>query len=395
MLSLLLTALIWGFAFVAQVQGMDSMSPMFFNAARFTLGALSLVPILLWMRGRVSADKGDTAGADVVGTEASVAVSTDAASNGASDVVTITGAKLNANKPDSAVARLLANPVVISVICGIVLFTASTLQQYGILYGKSAGRAGFLTAMYIVMVPLLAFVFLRRRIGMLVFVAVALSIAGFYLLCITDGFGSIGLADILLVFTAVLFAVHILVIDTLGGTVDAIKLSFGQFCTTAVLSWAGSLIEGSVDWAGAAHSWIPILYAGIGSVGIAYTLQVVGQQWVPPTRASLLMSLESFFSAVGGALLLGEVMTPRGYFGCALIFLGTLLAQAPARLPKWPQADSIAPQSEVLGASPTCGAPLMSRWMFCICTSMFCNERAQSSSVWECSASLLSGKSVL
>ena len=178
---------------------------------------------------------------------------------------------------------------------------------------------------------------LRRRIGMLVFVAVALSIAGFYLLCITDGFGSIGLADILLVFTAVLFAVHILVIDTLGGTVDAIKLSFGQFCTTAVLSWAGSLIEGSVDWAGAAHSWIPILYAGIGSVGIAYTLQVVGQQWVPPTRASLLMSLESFFSAVGGALLLGEVMTPRGYLGCALIFLGTLLAQAPARLPKWPQ----------------------------------------------------------
>mgnify|MGYP000098169263 FL=1 len=266
MLSLLLTALIWGFAFVAQVQGMDLMSPMFFNATRFTLGALSLVPILLWQRGRGSADKGDTAGVDVVGTEASRAVSTDAASNGASDVVTITGAKLNANKPDSAVA---------------------------------------------------------------------LSIAGFYLLCITDGFGSIGLADTLLVFTAVLFAVHILVIDTLGGTMDAIKLSFGQFCTTAVLSWAGSLIEGSVDWAGAAHSWIPILYAGIGSVGIAYTLQVVGQQWVPPTRASLLMSLESFFSAVGGALLLGEVMTPRGYLGCALIFLGTLLAQAPARLPKW------------------------------------------------------------
>ena len=105
MLSLLLTALIWGFAFVAQVQGMDLMSPMFFNATRFTLGALSLVPILLWQRGRGSADKGDTAGVDVVGTEAPRAVFTDAASNGASDVVTITGAKLNANKPDSAVAR--------------------------------------------------------------------------------------------------------------------------------------------------------------------------------------------------------------------------------------------------------------------------------------------------
>lgn len=239
----------------------------------------------------------------------------------------------------SPAIRLLANPIIISVICGIVLFTASALQQYGILYGKSAGRAGFLTAMYIVMVPLLAFVFLRRRIGVLVFAAVALSIAGFYSLCITDGFGSIGLSDILLVFTAVLFAVHILVIDTLGAKVDAIKLSFGQFCTTAVLSWTGSLIEGSVDWAGAAHSWIPILYAGFGSVGIAYTLQVVGQQWVPPTRASLLMSLESFFSAVGGALLLGEVMTPRGYLGCALIFIGTLLAQAPAKLPKFLRKD--------------------------------------------------------
>lgn len=252
MLSLLLTALIWGFAFVAQVghgfDVADVLQRRALHAGSTVFGADSAVDA--WPG---SADKGDTAGADVVGTEASVAVSTDAASNGASDVVTITGAKLNANKPDSAVARLLANPVVISVICGIVLFTASTLQQYGILYGKSAGRAGFLTAMYIVMVPLLAFVFLRRRIGMLVFVAVALSIAGFYLLCITDGFGSIGMADILLVFTAVLFAVHILVIDTLGGTVDAIKLSFGQFCTTAVLSWAGSLIEGSVDWAGAAH----------------------------------------------------------------------------------------------------------------------------------------------
>lgn len=186
MLCLLLTALIWGFAFVAQVQGMDSMSPMFFNATRFTLGALSLVPILLWQRGRGSSSTSEAA---------------DTAAVGAGDQLVQTS---------SPAIRLLANPIIISVICGIVLFTASTLQQYGILYGKSAGRAGFLTAMYIVMVPLLAFVFLRRRIGVLVFAAVALSIAGFYFLCITDGFGSIGLSDILLVFTAVLFAVHIL-----------------------------------------------------------------------------------------------------------------------------------------------------------------------------------------
>lgn len=305
MMCLLLTALIWGFAFVAQVQGMDSVSPMFFNATRFTLGALSLTPILLWRRsGRRGASTGDVRGVD-------------------------------AGRKSSTWKRLLANPVLISIVCGIVLFLASTLQQYGILYGKSAGRAGFLTALYIVMVPLLAFVFLRRRVGILVIVAVALAVAGFYFLCITNGFGSLELADLLLVFTAVLFAAHILIIDELGTQMDAIQLSFGQFCTTAALSWVGSLIEGSVNWSGATGAWIPILYAGIGSVGIAYTLQVVGQQWVPPTRASLIMSLESFFSAVGGALFLGEVMTPRGYLGCTLIFVGTLLAQAPVKLPGW------------------------------------------------------------
>ena len=313
MACLVLTAMIWGFAFVSQVQGMASMSPLFFGATRFTLGALSLIP-LLWFRRRGIAEQ-------------------ERRRRESNECPTVT----LGNGITVAMPKCLGNPVVVSVICGIVLFTASTVQQYGILYSGSAGRSGFITALYIVMTPLLAFLILRRRVTMNVIVSVAIAVVGFYLLCITDGFGSIGLADILLVFTAVLFAVHILVIDTLGGTVDTIKLSFGQFCTTAVLSWAGSLIEGSVDWAGAAHSWIPILYAGIGSVGIAYTLQVVGQQWVPPTRASLLMSLESFFSAVGGALLLGEVMTPRGYLGCALIFLGTLLAQAPARLPKWPQ----------------------------------------------------------
>ncbi|KFI86326.1 Transporter, drug/metabolite exporter family [Bifidobacterium reuteri DSM 23975] len=323
MFCLLLTALIWGFAFVAQVQGMDSMSPLFFNASRFTLGALSLVPILIWQRwrGRVGSSVAAVDADSGRPVSASPDTSEDASSHGTHAV--------------PFWAAWLANPIVVSVLCGVVLFTASTLQQYGILYGKSAGRAGFLTALYIVMVPLLAFVFLRRRIGILVGAAVAFAVVGFYLLCVTDGFGSIGFADILLLFTAVLFAAHILIIDTLGSKVNAIVLSFGQFCTTAVLSWIGSMIEGSVDWVGAAHSWLPILYAGIGSVGIAYTLQAVGQQWVPPTRASLLMSLESFFSAVGGAIFLGEVMTPRGYLGCALIFFGTLLAQAPAKLPKF------------------------------------------------------------
>ncbi|MBT1162307.1 DMT family transporter [Bifidobacterium sp. SO1] len=306
MACLLLTALIWGFAFVSQVQGMDSMTPLFFNATRFTLGAISLVPLLIWRNGRRGKKAAETG-------EESLTVATSP----------------DEPRPQRYV-RLLANPAVIGMICGLFLFTASTLQQYGILYGRSAGRAGFITALYIVMVPLLAFVFLHRRVHLMTIAAVVIAVVGFYFLCITDGFGSLTLADLLLLFTAVLFAAHILVIDTLGSRIDALTLSFGQFVTTAILSWIGSLCEGSIDWTGAAQAWEAVVYAGIGSVGIAYTLQVVGQQWVPPTRASLIMSLESFFSVIGGALLLGEVMTPRGYLGCALIFAGTLLAQLPA-----------------------------------------------------------------
>jgi len=333
-LCLTVCALIWGFAFVSQVQGMDAVTPLFFNAARFTLGAVSLLPILLMRRRKRT------------GTP------TPAAS---SDAVVFDGVMHAADAPTPeprSPRPFLANPIVVGVICGIVLFSASTLQQYGILYGKSAGRAGFLTALYIVMVPLLAFAFLHRRINVLVGVAVVLAVAGFYCLCITDGFGSIGLADLLLLLTALLFATHILVIDEFGAKVDAIVLSFVQFCTTATLSWIGSAIEGSIDWAGAASAWMPILYAGIGSVGVAYTLQVVGQQWVPPTRASLLMSLESFFSAVGGAIFLGEVMTPRGYLGCALIFAGTMLAQAPAKLPKWMRRNDAAQTAQTAPGKP-------------------------------------------
>ncbi|MBM6699504.1 DMT family transporter [Bifidobacterium pullorum subsp. saeculare] len=292
-LCLLLTAGIWGFAFVSQVTGMDAVSPLFFNALRFTLGAVSLVPVLLVMRraGRAHGRPG---------------------------------------APAAGRARTLA----VGALCGVLLFSAATLQQVGILWGRSAGRAGFITALYIVIVPLLG-LFLHRRVGALTVVSVAVALTGFYLLCVTDGFGAIDRGDLTVLASSVLFAVHILVIDTLGARVDPVRLSFVQFAVTAALSWAGTLLEGSVDWSGAAAAWPAVVYAGVGSVGVAYTLQTVGQRFVPPTRAAMLLSLESFFSAVGGALLLGETMTPRGYAGCALIFAGTLLAQAPNRIP-WP-----------------------------------------------------------
>lgn len=305
MACLVLAALIWGFAFVSQVQGMDSTTPLFFGATRFTLGAISLIP-LLWFRRNTIAEQERKR-------RETQEKPTIALGNGA--IV--------------AMPEWTGNPIVVSIICGIVLFTASTVQQYGILYSGSAGRSGFITALYIVMTPLLAFVILRRRVHLSVIISVAISVVGFYLLCVTDGFGSITLADLVLLFTAVLFAGHILVIDTFGQDMDPILLSFGQISTTAVLSWIGSVIEGSVDWSGAAQSWIAIVYAGVCSAGVAYTLQIIGQQLVPPTRASVIMSLESFFSAVGGALLLGEIMTTRAYIGCALIFAGTILAQLP------------------------------------------------------------------
>ena len=287
MACLVLAALIWGFAFVSQVQGMDSTTPLFFGATRFTLGSISLIP-LLWFRRSTIAEqerkRRETQGKPSI-----------TLGNGA--IV--------------AMPKWAGNPIVVSIICGIVLFTASTVQQYGILYSGSAGRSGFITALYIVMTPLLAFIILRRRVHLSVIISVAISVIGFYLLCVTDGFGSI------------------LVIDTFGRDMDPILLSFGQITTTAIISWIGSIIEGSIDWAGAAQSWIAIVYAGVCSAGVAYTLQVIGQQLVPPTRASVIMSLESFFSAVGGALLLGEIMTTRAYLGCALIFAGTILAQLP------------------------------------------------------------------
>lgn len=305
MACLVLAALIWGFAFVSQVQGMDSTTPLFFGATRFTLGAISLIP-LLWFRRNTIAEQ-------------------ERKRRETQEKPTIT----LGNGAIVAMPEWTGNPIVVSIICGIVLFTASTVQQYGILYSGSAGRSGFITALYIVMTPLLAFVILRRRVHLSVIISVAISVIGFYLLCVTDGFGSITLADMVLLFTAVLFAGHILVIDTFGRDMDPILLSFGQITTTAILSWIGSIIEGSIDRAGAAQSWIAIVYAGVCSAGVAYTLQVIGQRLVPPTRASVIMSLESFFSAVGGALLLGEIMTTRAYLGCALIFAGTILAQLP------------------------------------------------------------------
>ncbi|KAB5607772.1 DMT family transporter [Bifidobacterium jacchi] len=331
MACLTLTAMIWGFAFVSQVQGMASMTPLFFNAVRFTLGAFSLVPLLLVdrVRTRRAAARGSRRMNDDRSYEPS--------SGQSCSPVT---APLAARSSLSRTRRILPSRIagqwstaIGGIACALALFSASTLQQYGIMNDASAGRAGFITALYIVLVPILSWMVLRRTIGITTIVSVAIAIVGFYLLCVTNGFGSITIGDVLLLCSSVLFAVHILVVDACSKRMNPLRLSFMQFAGTAAFSWIATLLEGSVNWSGMLLAWPAVVYAGIGSVGIAYTLQIIGQQWVPPTRASLILSLESLFSAIGGAVLLSERMTGRAYLGCALIFIGTLLAQMPVSRP--------------------------------------------------------------
>ena len=275
-----LAACIWGFAFVAQVEGAAFLGKFSYNALRFGLGTISLVFVtMLFEREKVT-------------------------------------------KED------IKKLAVYSLIAGTVLFAASTLQQWGIDLSPNAGKAGFLTGLYIVLVPLWG-VLRGRSVGVHVWCAVALAAAGAFLLCVTDGFSSVTLSDLVLLLCAVCFTAHILVLDVFAKRVGACKLSCGQFLVTALLSAICLPLDPPLTWAAVQGGALPVLYGGLLSVGVAYTLQVLSQKYADPTRASLLFACESVFAAIGGALLLDERMTVRAFFGCLLIFGGILLSQLP------------------------------------------------------------------
>lgn len=292
---LILTAFIWGVAFVAQSEGGDAVGPYTFNYIRSLIGSAVLLPVIAIL------DK----------------------------------MKLTKRRPSTGKERntLLAG----GISCGVILCIASNLQQMGLYYGTSAGKAGFLTACYILLVPVLG-LFLKKKCSLNIWIGVAVTLAGLYLLCMDDSF-SIRFSDILLLLCALVFAVHILVIDHFSPLVDGVRMSCIQFFTAGVLSVIPMFfmdmkhsLSGIREWAPAlttADSWIPILYAGILSCGVAYTLQIVGQQGVNPTVASLLLSLESVFSVIAGWVILGEKMGGRELLGCALIFTAVILAQLP------------------------------------------------------------------
>lgn len=261
---------------------MDSLSPFAFNAVRFTFGALSLLALILLRRG-------------------------------------------------SQRAFNLKKTLKYGLLCGCLLFIASTFQQYGVLYGMNAGRAGFITGLYIILVPFLG-IFVGKRARLISFFAAVVSLAGLYLLCFVGSADSgFGIGDLMLLGGAVFFAIHILVVERVGTLIDPLHLSLLQISTVAIISWICTPFTGGLNFGDIASGIGPILYSGILSTGVAYTLQIFGQNRMEAAPASIIMSLESFFSVVGGAVILHESMTVQAYIGCALMLTGTILAQLPSR----------------------------------------------------------------
>ncbi|WP_319469071.1 DMT family transporter [uncultured Pseudodesulfovibrio sp.] len=289
---LFITAAIWGFAFVAQRVGMDHVGPLTFNGIRFALGALALIPLIMRME---------------------------------------KGRKATTQKADTRTLALGGG------LLGIALFFGSTLQQTGLagpmlaefgLAATTAGKAGFITGLYVVLVPILG-LFLSQRAGWGTWVGAALAVTGMYLLSVTSGV-EIAFGDLLVLASALFWAGHVLLIGKLSpgmDAVDAVKLSTVQFATCAVLSLIGALATEDITLVGLQGGAVSIAYGGLMSVGIAYTLQVVAQRDAQPAHAAIILSLEAVFGAIGGWMMLGEVLTIRALIGCGLMLAGMILSQ--------------------------------------------------------------------
>lgn len=275
---LFLTAIIWGFAFVAQRVGADYVGAFTFNGVRFLLGACSLIPVILIFE------------------------------------------REQFNK------KKFIKTFWTGILAGIILFIASSLQQFGIVFTGSAGKAGFLTGLYIVLVPLIRFV-MGKKTSILTFLGAIFAVVGLFFLCMTGDKVSFGIGDIVLIVGAFFWAGHILVVDKFVNTISALKFSMVQFFTCGILSMLFAIFTEVIEISAIKEAGVPILYGGLMSVGVAYTCQILGQKNADPTFASIVFSTESVFSAVGGVLILHEMMSGRGYAGCVLIFIGIILSQ--------------------------------------------------------------------
>lgn len=273
---LLITATIWGMAFVAQRIGMESVGPYTYNGIRFALGAFSLVPLMVILR--------------------------------------------KPGAPPVSTGTILRS----GVLAGTVLFVAASLQQVGLQY-TTAGNAGFITGLYVVLVPLIG-LFWRQRPDGTTWLGAVLAAAGLWFLSVTEQL-SIGYGDALELVGALFWAGHVLVVGWLSPRLDALRLAACQFLTCALFSMAVGVATEPITLAGVWAAAIPILYGGLCSVGVAYTLQVVAQKDAKPAHAAIIMSMECPFAALGGWLILHEVMTGRTLFGCGLMLMGMILSQ--------------------------------------------------------------------
>ena len=297
-LILLLTATIWGIAFVAQSEGGDAVGAFTFNSTRSLIGSLVLIPVIFLLNKINPKDNKDESG-----------VSSENSSSG-------------------NIFSRNRTLILGGISCGICFFLASNFQQLGIQY-TSVGKAGFITACYIVIVPILG-LFMKKKCSPFIWAAVAMALVGLYLLCITDGF-SIGKGDILVLICAVLFSLHILIIDYFSLKVDGVKMSCIQFFICGVLSAIPALIFEHPQLSAFQGAWGAILYAGVMSCGVAYTLQIVGQKNMDPTVASLILSLESCISVLAGWIILGQKLSMREIIGCVVMFTAIVLAQLPQK----------------------------------------------------------------
>lgn len=284
-LILLLTALIWGVAFVAQSVGMDYVGPFTFNCVRFLIGGIVLLPCMALLK------------------------------------------KLNPpEKRADGSGKEKKNLILGGVCCGVALCVASCLQQLGIMY-TSVGKAGFITAFYIIIVPVIG-LFFRKKCGITVWIGVLLALAGLYFLCITEDL-TIGRGDVLVFLGALMFAVHIMVIDHFSPLADGVAMSCIQFFVSGGLCAVPMLLFEKPQIGQLLAAWQPILYAGVLSCGVAYTLQIIGQKGMNPTVASLILSLESVISVLAGMVILHQELSGREILGCILMFAAILLAQLP------------------------------------------------------------------
>ncbi|MBE0572513.1 MAG: DMT family transporter [Ignavibacteriaceae bacterium] len=280
-LLLLLTAVIWGFAFVAQRAGMEFIGPFTFNTARFALGSLSLIPLLLINQKRKFEKE----------------------------------KFLPLNDKKFLFGGLSA---------GTVLFLGATFQQGGLVY-TDAGKAGFITGFYVILVPILG-LFINQKTSLLTWLGAFVAIAGLYFLSVNETF-DINVGDVLVLIGAFFWAIQILVIGYYSTKVDPFRLAFSQFVVCAVLSFIASLITETIVLQNVLLAYLPILYAGLFSVGIAFTIQVVAQREAHPANAAIIMSLEAVFAVLGGWMILNESIPSRGLLGCLLMLIGMILSQ--------------------------------------------------------------------